>query len=161
MICFLVNNLHAQSISNLDVANGFKDFKIGANINKYLSVINRTGNGYNTFLNTGSCCKSAWGYDVHDIVIGVSDKMLIDKICVVLENDYTIGELETMLHYIKSSFGEETKTQSIEAGQRYIIWTGKSIYFYIAISKSEKEGRYVVGLNFVDKKFFDNRNKDY
>ncbi|MDC1022489.1 hypothetical protein OAQ85_03535 [Schleiferiaceae bacterium] len=69
-------NLTAQSITDLDKRNGFKDFKIGDSYEKWKNsteLLNNSSNGTKSYLYTGSCCGQVFDEDVE------STELIFDK----------------------------------------------------------------------------------
>jgi hypothetical protein len=118
---------NAQSIQNLDIKNGFLQFKLGDSISNYKSIVNKPDKS------------TPNRYEVK--IKAVSLKHYIDKITLIAENG-TIAEIEVLMlgdyrqsymdaamkkAYGQASFTEDDPKTDTTRHIIYAVWNGKRV----------------------------------
>lgn len=142
-ILIIFNGLSAQSITQLDQKNGFKEFKIGDSYSKWrdqLDYIGSKNNGKNkAYLYKGECCKMVFEYPLEEIMLVFIDNKL-NSIRLTLEQiqkkyelsgSYTEIDLSTFKSLNSSFiklFGKPTDFFTSENDEKFFCtWNGKKV----------------------------------
>ena len=165
-------NIHGQTIENLDIKRGFKDFTLGDALSKWgteLEYKSRIDENTFSFTYVGDCCAKVFEYDVDDITLRFSNKVLvgIDIKTKKIQKEYTVSGKYTKfttdhLDNVKSSlsylFGEPSLYNVQESDATfYYSWIGKEVILILTYQYLGVSGGDLLIINVIDLEYF---NKD-
>tara|TARA_B110000908_G_C10209557_1_gene429478 strand:- start:903 stop:1490 length:588 start_codon:yes stop_codon:yes gene_type:complete len=149
--------MNAQSISELDKRNGFKDFKIGDSLDKWSSSAKFLGNnnGISSYLYTGYCCNKVFDQEVESIELIFNNAKKLVAIGIRLKSfrksngktyvyfDPDLEDYKNLRNKFSALFGREKENLSQKPSSKSPIatslWNGNSIslelnYWYTGIT---------------------------
>ena len=155
----------SQSTSNLDLAGGFKDFKIGDPKSKWVNNLgSKNSRLSNTYTYTGSCCTTAFGKKVSAIGLSFNDHDKLVEIFVEMQDRCQGEDVQQFLNTIKASFGRQTSVdvKNDNSGDMTYEWDGdKVVMAFVGKYKGADNGGWAITLIFIDEKKTTNPTKDY
>lgn len=158
-----------QNINNLDVRNGFKDFKLGDNYSKWSSQLaySRTkSDGVKIYEYTGTCCSMLFDYNLAKIELGFLNSSLI-IIYLETENfqkpysesnqftNWRKDDFERINNSFEVLFG---KPSGIDAEEDITYhWQSKQVllrstYKYLGVREGDKQIVFVMKLDYLQDK---------
>lgn len=152
---------------NIDDKKGFKDFKIGDNLQKWTGQLKELGitTGTTAYLYQGSCCDKIIDYRVKEIKLffDKSNKLVNIEIkfsMADLNNDgrWLTNEVQAVGSSFKSYFGAPN-SESIDYGEFIYFWSGKSVGMTLLIKGDAKSDEAMVIIRDVNKEKLDQESK--
>jgi hypothetical protein len=151
IIC-LVNNLNGQSISNLDAANGFKDFKIGDPLSKWSGKVYKSGSEAGQYRYSGDAYKTVFGCNIRDIDLLFDKSNRLVSIVPILKEKWNSYGVSTMIQSAEKSFGI-CNGKHVENGSVFYLWATSKLAFAIIVSPANANGLSNISISFSDKQF--------
>lgn len=125
-ICLFTFNLKAQSIANLDHANGFKEFKLGMSKSNWAHYLNLADTKVkNTYIYAGACCQTAFGFHVGRILLSFDQSDRLISIMIMLRDRQQGRGQEGVQNAIESAFGRSSNIDVRYGGDINIQWVGE------------------------------------
>ena len=166
---FLTSISFGQTINSLDAANGFKEFHFGDPKSKWISQIIKSKAGFeNSYNYIGSCCQTAFGEDVSDIILTFDkDDKLVMFFVALKDNQEALGQKQ-FFNTLKAAFGTPDASDfpvnsSGEAtGDMNYQWQGSKVllsvgFTYVGVEK----GGWQISLMYSLESNSINPTKDY
>lgn len=170
-ILFLLSSLftilgNAQSISELDKKNGFKDFKLGDDFSKWSSQVaySRTNeDGLKVYSYVGNCCNKVFDYKLNTIELGFLNSKLV---LIYLETEkfqkpyseskefttWRNTDFESINNSFQGLFGKPTGHNS--EGDISFFWQSqkvmlRSTYKYLGVREGDMQVIFVFSLDYL------------
>lgn len=124
---FFIGHSFAQSTMQLDLSVGFKEFKFADPKSKWVGLLKKSDISYeDTYEYTGTCCKTAFGYNISKINLSFNKKGLNRIVLSLSENQQADGQ-RMLYNNIVSAFGNPTgkDISTDNSGNMNFQWQGK------------------------------------
>ncbi|MFK7031922.1 hypothetical protein [Flavobacterium oreochromis] len=151
LLLLLQVTTYSQSITKLDEKNGFKDFKIGDDFNKWKKdLIYRGQEGdEKSYTYNGLCCNEIFDFKIDELQLYFIDNKLF-KIAILHINKPNVGDYISSVnpnkinYKLMEMFGKfSSKEIDANSGKAFLFWLGRkvellSVYEYLGARVGEK-----------------------